>query len=101
MGVDFDWEDFDFALGRASDATLVCLSGHGADTFDRTNQINERSQIVGCHIKDRATAQKIVESRVRMPGFGASAEHKGCPASDGADLTRVYDFSAGLDTGAK
>ena len=36
-----------------------------------------------------------------MPGFGASAEHKGGPASDGADLTRVDDFSAGLDTGTK
>ena len=36
-----------------------------------------------------------------MPRFGASAEHKGSPTSDGADLAGIDDFSAGLDTGTK
>ena len=71
------------------------------NTFDGTEDIDERSHIIRSHIEHRTAADVVVESGVRMPAFVSVSTHERRSSDRSADFPRVQCLPRGLDTRAE
>jgi hypothetical protein len=85
------------ALPRTRSDRAFRLGGRGqrGDALDRSQQVDQRGDVIGAHVHDRAGAGLVEEVRRGMPAFGPMALDGGVAGGDGADGALVQD-GAGL-----
>ena len=90
------------ALGLAGNQPLGERDAGGtADACDRTQQIDQRRQVIRSHVEHRPAAQFVIEFWIRVPALVAVAGHEGGGRDRLADPAIVDQFAAGLDPAAE
>ena len=100
MGVDLNGE----GLSCIDPDSLPAVCGtriDGNNLLHRSEQIDQRRDVIRAHVKQRPAAFEIVERGSRMPGFMSVAEHERGACDHTADQPVVDQLAAGLMAAAE